>query len=129
MSPRNSLVNILMCFSAACAYYLLYFQAKLVISISVLEFELRALCLLGRCSITSAIPPVKNDLVISEIGSYFLPRLANSWNDKCIPPHSAFSIEMGSHEYSTLPWSQTEILLISASQVARITSLSHHTGL
>jgi hypothetical protein len=40
----------------------------------VLEVELRVSHLLGRCSTTSAMPPALFALVISEIGSHFVPR-------------------------------------------------------
>jgi hypothetical protein len=37
-----------------------------------LRVQLRALCLLGRCSTTSAVPPAPLALVIFEIGSCFM---------------------------------------------------------
>jgi hypothetical protein len=39
-----------------------------------------------------------------------------------------FAVEMGFGEFFPV-WPGTEILPISASQLARITGLSHHTGL
>jgi hypothetical protein len=62
-----------------------------------LEFEVRALCLQNRHSTTWVRPPVHFALVILEIGSH---KLCQSW-----------------------PW--TMILLISASQIGRITGVSH----
>jgi hypothetical protein len=39
--------------------------------------------------------------------------------------HSAFSVQMGSQELFHSGWLQTTILLFSASQIARITGVSH----
>jgi hypothetical protein len=63
-----------------------------------LGFELRASCLQSRYSTTWATTPVHFALVI---------------------------LEMGVSQTISLGWSQTMILLISASQVATITGVSH----
>jgi hypothetical protein len=38
--------------------------------------------------------------------------------------HTKLSVEMGSHKHFSFDWSGTEILLISASQIARIIGVS-----
>jgi hypothetical protein len=69
--------------------------------LAVLEFELKASCLLGGHSTTRTTPPVLFALVISEIGSRFSPRQAwtviflfyascCSWDDSCMLPHPGF---------------------------------------
>jgi hypothetical protein len=73
-------------------YFLLFFV--------VVEFELRASCLLGRCCITWAMPLVLFALVIFQVGSSFLPGLAwtviillnllGSWDHRYVPPCPAY---------------------------------------
>jgi hypothetical protein len=80
-------------------------------------FELRASCLLaGAIRPQLCLQPALFALVILEIGSYVLPRptwieslLLYSfhccWDDRCVPPHLVFSVEMRFHI-----WSWTKIL-------------------
>jgi hypothetical protein len=49
-----------------------------------------------------------------------------SWEYKCEPPHLAFYHWDGVSQTFCHSWPQTVILLISTSQVARITGVSHH---
>jgi hypothetical protein len=105
--------------------------------LATLGFELRALCLLGRCSTVRATPTSLFALVILEIVFCFLPRLAwtsiflsyashCSWDDKHVPPGPAFfSIEIGPCEPFCLGWPGTTILPISASQVVMTIGVSH----
>jgi hypothetical protein len=122
-----------------------------------------------------ATPPVPFALVFLEIASWFLPILSwttiilfytshHCWDDRCLPPCPAFSVELGSCEIflprlawnhdppklsllcswdnsqvlqhpavgwdeiswtCCLGWLWTVILLISASQIARLIGISH----
>jgi hypothetical protein len=107
----------------------------------LLEFELSALCLLGRHSASWAIPPILFALVAFEIGFCFLPGSAwtliflfyvflHSWDDRYMPPYPAFSVEMGICVlFFCLSWLGTMILSVLASQVARITDVNYCTWL
>jgi hypothetical protein len=92
-----------------------------------LGFEFRALGLQSRCPI--ATPPVHFPVVILEMGSHFVPR-GLAWNhhppDLSLPkpPWPA----VGYNEVSGTFCLGTSILPISASQVGRITSMSHQPG-
>jgi hypothetical protein len=124
-----------------------YSKNVLFVLLVVLGFGLRASCLLGRHS-TSICSGYFTG------GSYFLPRLSwisvllfytpyHSWDDRCMLPHPVFSFEMGSSKLilPKLAWNcdlpdfsllcnlgwqarATELILISASLVARITGVS-----
>jgi hypothetical protein len=73
-----------------------------------LGFEFRALCLLGRYSTGWVTPPAVFARVIFAIVLLFAwacldcnpPTFASchKWDDRCIPPCSAFSVEMGSYK-------------------------------
>jgi hypothetical protein len=94
--------------------------------LAVLRFELRALCL---HSITWTMPPVIFALVIFQMRSWFLPRLAwtmillfmppTYWDDRYACYCTQLLVEMGSELASN------QDPLISTSQVARITSANH----
>jgi hypothetical protein len=67
-------------------------------------------------------PPALFALVIFEVGSHYMPKLAwteillQSWGDKCAPQPAFFT---GRDEGLTFPsWPGTTILLISTSQIA-----------
>jgi hypothetical protein len=143
---------------------------------SSVGFELRTLSLLGKCSTSWATPLDLFSLVILEIGSHFLPKLAwtlillfyashYTWDDRHVPPCPTFFHWDGVLQtfflprlvwnydppYLSLPstldgrhvplqpaigcngvsqafcpdWLQTLILLISTSQVDRITGMNH----
>jgi hypothetical protein len=102
--------------------------------LAILGVKLRALKLLGRCSMTWVKLPTLFVLVTGfEIGSYFMTKSA--WtiillfvlshvdgNDRHLPPDPAISWDGGLWNFLL-----RLALLISASQVARIRGLSHHT--
>jgi hypothetical protein len=104
----------------------------------VLGFKLRASHLLGKHSTTSATPLAFFVLVTLERGSHFMPRSACtvilfyasncSWDDRHLPPHPPFSIEMESQELFCQETRNTT-LQISPSQVAKIVCVSHHVWL
>jgi hypothetical protein len=71
-----------------------------------------------------------------EIGSHFLPRMAwtvvllfyacpHSWEDRSVLPLPAFFHWDGSPNFFVHVWPGTRILLISVSQGARLTGMSH----
>jgi hypothetical protein len=106
-----------------------------------MEFELSAWSLLGRHSTTWATSPVitKGALVFKYKTSnsiFFLVRLrfefgalhlqsrhSTAWATS--PAHFALAILEMMSQTICLSWPQTMILLISASQIARITGMSH----
>jgi hypothetical protein len=104
---------------------------------AVLWFEFRASHLQGRHSTTWATLLPHFALVILEIGSHFLPRLAwttillfhtihHHWYDRYIPSHAAFlHWDAGIMNFFCLGWPWTLILQISASKIDRITGISH----
>jgi hypothetical protein len=82
-------------------YLLLFF-------FSVLGFKLRAVSLIGRCSTTWATTHFCSGY-FSELESHIFARSArttilliytshHSWDDRTVPSHPAFSVEMWSHE-------------------------------
>jgi hypothetical protein len=49
----------------------------------------------------------------------------HSWDVRGVPPHQALSVEMESYELFCLGWLGTVILLMAASQVAKMICESH----
>jgi hypothetical protein len=109
--------------------------------LAVLSIEFRTSCLLDRHSTAWDTPPFLFALVILETGSHFLPRPAWTmilpfytydchWNDRLMPPCLAFFSDWdgGLTNYFCLHCPGKVILPISASQVARITGVSHGAG-
>jgi hypothetical protein len=104
----------------------------------LLGFELRASHLVGSHSTTWAMLPPLFSLVIFDIGSHFLPRLNWNRDPPCLSlPHSWANSHVSPHPdigwdgilWTICPsWPQIAILLISASQVAKITGLSQCPG-
>jgi hypothetical protein len=100
---------------------------------------LRTSCSLGRCSTTWAKPPALFTLVILEIVSISaqaglddeppIYASGSSWDDRCMPPYPALSVEMKSHKFFCLGWPWTVILLNSASCIAGMTGAHHCTQL
>jgi hypothetical protein len=115
----------------AASFY--FFTYLFFFFLTVLEFELRALHLLGEDS--TVLPPALLALVIFQIRSHIFAQghpgppssylcLLYSWNDRCVPP--GLFVEMRSHLLFCSVWPLTMILLISASQVAGITRVYHY---
>jgi hypothetical protein len=101
----------------------------------VLWHELRSSHLLGRCSAACTMPPAFSALVILDSGTCFLPKPIHTiillfwaphhhWHDRCTLLCSAIRWD-GVLLTFFMGCSGTVILLISASHVARITSVSH----
>jgi hypothetical protein len=117
-------------FICVCMYFL-----------TVLGFELRASNLLDRTSNTQATLPSFFTLVILEIRSYFLPRLAWTmtllfytsylhWDDRHIPLCPAlFPLRWWSLKLFCRGCPGTMILPISALHIAGKTGVSHHAQL
>jgi hypothetical protein len=100
----------------------------------VLEFELRALCLLGRQYNSWALPPAFSFHFFFQVGSHIfawsypqtMVLLSCSWDHRHVPPRPAYWGGGVSLTFC-LGGPQTMILLITDFQVARITGISHHT--
>jgi hypothetical protein len=102
---------------------------------AVLGFELRASHLFGRRSTTRAVPLALSILVVWGIRFHFMPRCAWTVIFLFVLPQVAGTtgarccaqplVETGSHKLVF----KTQILLISASQVARTIDASHCTWL
>jgi hypothetical protein len=102
-------------------YYIIYVHKKYILV--VLGFELRALCLQSSCYTPWATPPALFALVILEIWSHFLPRLASGlilqfkllqchWNYRLALPCPVFSHWNGVLQICfCLSWSRTLLSL------------------
>jgi hypothetical protein len=97
-------------------------------------FELKALSLLGKFSVTWATPATLYAPVIFEIESCVLlcslelwsyVNLPCSWDERAVPPHSAIGWEEVKFFLFCPNWPQTAVVPSLTSQVARIAHLSH----
>jgi hypothetical protein len=82
----------------------------------VLDFELWALCLLGRCSTTLAISPALFAFIIFQIRAHIYAQASLN----CGVRGAVLLVEVGVLRIFCPDWSQIMIFLINISQVAEI---------